>query len=73
MMGILLKAQLYSFSYRKALSGPQLSLKFTDSGVKTIKMFADLGKSAQMLQNSEKSGPVLHRVGVEVALFPGHR
>ena len=32
-----------------------------------------LKKSAQMLQNSEKSGPVLLRVGVEVALFPGHR
>ena len=36
-------------------------------------VFADLEKSAQMLQNSEKSGPVLLRVGVEVALFPGHR
>ena len=36
-------------------------------------LFADLGRSAQMLQNSEKSGPVLLRVGVEVALFPGHR
>ena len=32
-------------------------------------VFADLGRSAQMLQNSEKSGPVLLRVGVEVTLF----
>ena len=32
-------------------------------------VFADLGRSAQMLQNSEKSGPVLLRDGVEVTLF----
>ena len=32
-------------------------------------VFADLGRSAQMLQNSEKSGPVLLRIGVEVTLF----
>ena len=51
------------------LCASNLFWKAASTLIKSLWLFADLGRSAQMLQNSEKSGPVLLRVGVEVTLF----
>ena len=51
------------------LCASNLFWKAASTLIKSLWLFADLGRSAQMLQNSEKSGPVLLRDGVEVTLF----